>query len=71
LKEHTSLISEQHRHNEAGEAHEHEEQYTNDAIKQAITQGIEPSGKGMSVMMPRWKMTEKEQDEIIAYLKEL
>ena len=48
-----------------------EEQYTDEAIKSAITQGIEPSGEQMNIIMPRWKMTAEDLDEILAYLKDI
>lgn len=64
-----SLTSEEHYH--GGQHESHEGRYTDEAIKRAITQGIEPSGKKLNVIMPRWKMTDEELNELLAYLKEI
>lgn len=66
---HDALISEEHYH--GGEREVHEGRYTDEAIKQAITQGIDPSGRHFSRIMPRWKMTEEELAALLTYLKEL
>ncbi len=64
-----SLISEMHHHD--GQAEVHEGRYTDEAIKRVIAQGIDPSGKELDKMMPRWKMTDAELNELLDYLKEL
>ena len=64
-----SLTSEVHYH--GGQREVHAGKYTDEAIKQAITQGIDPSGKELDAMMPRWKMTDAELTELLKYLKEL
>ena len=64
-----SLMSEVHHHD--GQAEVHEGRYTDEAIKRAITEGINPSGEELDHMMPRWKMTDAELNELLAYLKEL
>ncbi|MBD3183195.1 c-type cytochrome [Candidatus Poribacteria bacterium] len=53
------------------ETSRYNKQYTDKDIKKAITQGIEPSGERLSIIMPRWMMTDEEVNEIIEYLKEL
>jgi mono/diheme cytochrome c family protein len=64
-----SLMSEIHHHD--GQAEVHEGRYTDETIKRAITEGIDPSGKELDHMMPRWKMTDAELNKLLAYLKEL
>lgn len=39
--------------------------------KRAITMGRDPDGKTLHWIMPRWKMSEKDLDDIIEYLKSL
>jgi len=64
-----SLMSEVHHHD--GQAEVHEGRYTDEAIKRAITEGINSSGEELDHIMPRWKMTDAELNELLAYLKEL
>ena len=64
-----SLTSEVHYHD--GESEVHEGKYTDENIKRAIIQGLNPSGKKLSPIMPRWSMTEEESSEILEYLKKL
>ena len=47
------------------------EPYTDETIKRAITQGIDESGEQLNIIMPRWKMTAEDLDEILAYLKDM
>lgn len=62
-----SLTSEDHEM-EDGEEHE---VYTDESIKVAIKEGVEPSGEELDLVMPRWDMSDKDLDDIIEYLKEL
>ena len=64
-----ALTSEEHQH--GGQSEVHEGRYTDESIKQAITQGLNPSGGKLNRVMPRWKMTEEELSELLTYLKEL
>ena len=45
--------------------------YTGELVKRAITQGINPAGKPLDWTMPRWKMTEEDLNDLIAYLRTL
>ncbi len=65
----TALTSEEHHHGDQYEFHEG--RYTDEDIRRAVIQGMDPSGRELSVMMPRWKMTEEDFRELLAYLKEL
>ncbi len=51
-----------------GEAHP---PYTDETIKRAITQGIDPAGEPLDWPMPRWSMTEADLEDLLAFLKTL
>lgn len=55
---------------EEGEEHEHEP-YTDEDIKRAITEGIEPDGKPLDWPMPRWSMSDEDLDDLLEFLKTL
>ena len=40
-----------------------------DAFFLAVTQGIDPNGSSLKVIMPRWNLTRTESDALIEYLK--
>jgi mono/diheme cytochrome c family protein len=60
-----SLVSENHTEEE-----EHPP-YTDEAIKRAIREGIDPAGEPLDLTMPRWKMTDKDVNDVVEYLKTL
>jgi mono/diheme cytochrome c family protein len=60
-----TLISAEH-----GEEMEHEP-YTDETIKQAITQGVEPDGEPLDWPMPRWSMSDQDLEDLLAFLKTL
>jgi mono/diheme cytochrome c family protein len=60
-----SLVSENHTEEE-----EHP-LYTDEAIKRAIREGIDPAGEPLDLTMPRWKMTDKDVNDVVEYLKTL
>lgn len=45
--------------------------YTDETIKRAITQGIDPAGNPLDWPMPRWRMSERDLDDLLDYLKTL
>ncbi len=45
--------------------------YTDDLIRRAVTQGIDPEGKPLDWPMPRWQLTDAEWGDLLAYLKTL
>jgi hypothetical protein len=69
----TALTSGEHEHSyQEGESHgEEETSYTDETIGRAIAQGIDLSGRELSIVMPRWKMTDEDMNELLAYLKKL
>jgi len=64
-----ALIEGEHEH-DVEEEEEHEI-YTDESIKRAITQGLEPSGELLDLTMPRWQMSDKDLNDLIDYLKTL
>lgn len=50
---------------------EEEHPYTDEDIKTAIKDGLEPSGESLSPTMPRWQMSEKDLNDTLAYIKDL
>jgi len=64
---HRTLTSEEH-----GEEGEHgHEPYTDEDIRRAITEGIEPDGEPLDWPMPRWTMSDEDLDELLEFLKTL
>lgn len=63
----------------AEKAHDHAKEdegevhppYTDELIKRAITQGLNPADKPLDWTMPRWQITEDDLNDLIAYLKTL
>ncbi|MFQ5975553.1 MAG: c-type cytochrome, partial [Candidatus Hydrothermarchaeales archaeon] len=60
------LTEEEHGHE--GEEHP---PYTEELIKKALTEGIEPDGEQLEFPMPRWSMSDEDLDDLIDYLKTL
>jgi cytochrome c oxidase subunit 2 len=48
-----------------------DEDFDEAKFKKAVTEGIDEKGERLSVWMPRWDTTDKDLDELIAYLKTL
>lgn len=71
----TTLTSEEMAHGpEEGDGHDGEKEhppYTDETIKRAITQGIDPAGEPLAWPMPRWSMSDEDLDDLITYLKML
>ncbi|MFC1894246.1 c-type cytochrome [Chloroflexota bacterium] len=59
-------------HHEVEEA-EHEEHppYTEETIRQAITEGINPAGEPLDEEMPRWKMSQQDLNDLMEFQKKL
>ena len=45
--------------------------YTDETIKRAITQVVDPAGKALEWPMPRWTMSETDRNDLLAFLKTL
>jgi len=48
--------------------HEHEEVYKLEDIRRALETGQEPEGDFLNPCMPRWKLTDQDFRDLIAYL---
>jgi hypothetical protein len=64
-----ALTAGEHGHDgeETGEGHN----YTDEDIRRAITEGMEPDGKRLDPTMPRWKMGNNDLGDLLEYLKTL
>ena len=63
------LISDDHgNNNESSDGHG---LYTEEKIKRAITEGVNPDGEDLQWPMPRWNIGEEDLNDLIKYLKEL
>ncbi|MDF1525265.1 MAG: cytochrome c [bacterium] len=54
-----------------GEAAEIEQPYTDEDIRRAITEGVEPDGKRLDPTMPKWKMSDQDLQDLLEFLKTL
>lgn len=45
--------------------------YTEDTLKQAITEGIEPSGDELNRFMPRWQMSSGDLNDLVDFIMTL
>jgi mono/diheme cytochrome c family protein len=57
-----------------GEAHGEEEAhepYTEETIRQAIVEGVEPDDEQLEWPMPRWSMSDEDLDDLVEFLKTL
>lgn len=66
-----SLTEEKHSNEEAEGEHDEHPPYTEETIKRAITEGIEPNGESLEWPMPRWEMSESDLNDLLAFLKTL
>lgn len=56
-------------HEETGEM-EHPP-YTEETVKRAITQGVDPAGHPLDAVMPRWRLTDRDLEDLVTYLRTL
>ena len=61
-------LTEEKMEHEGGEEHP---PYTDEAIKRAITQGVNPAGDPLEWPMPRWSMSDEDLDDLLEFLKSL
>jgi mono/diheme cytochrome c family protein len=55
-------------HGDEGEEHP---PFTEESLKSAITDGIEPDGEELDFFMPRWQMADEDLDDLVEYIKTL
>jgi cytochrome c oxidase subunit II len=56
---------------EHGDGHADHPPYTDEDIKRAITEGVDPAGEPLEWLMPRWEMSDQQLDDLLAFLKSL
>lgn len=66
-----TLTAEQHEHKEGEREHEEHPPYTDETIKRAIAEGLDPAGEPLEFPMPRWQMSESDLNDLLDYLKKL
>lgn len=45
--------------------------YTEATLRQAIVNGVDPSGEPLDPLMPRWRLTDQEWEALLTYLRTL
>jgi len=67
-----NLTQEEHHEEKLGEE-EHEEHppYTEETLRRAITWGIDPAGEPLDELMPRWRLSERDLDDLVDFIKML
>ena len=65
-----SALTEEDHDGDGGDEMEHPP-YDEETIKRAVTQGLDPGGDPLDPAMPRWRMSEQDLGDLIAYLKTL
>ncbi len=67
------LTEGEHEDEHNGDEAEHEEHppYTEETLKTAITEGINPAGESLDEEMPRWRMAESDLNDLIEFIKTL
>ena len=56
-------------HDEEGNGHGDHDSYDEKSIRTAISTGLNPSGEFLNDLMPRWRMTDEDISDLIAFLK--
>lgn len=66
-------LTEEKNHKEQASEEEHEEHppYTEETLKRAITKGIDPAGESLDDIMPRWRMSEADLNDLVEFMKTL
>jgi len=54
-----------------GEDEHRHEPYTEQTIRRAITDGVDPDGEPLDWPMPRWSMADEDLDDLVEFLKTL
>lgn len=56
-----------------GDEEEHQEHppYTEETLKSAITEGVNPAGESLDEEMPRWQMSELDLNDLVEFIKTL
>ena len=67
-----NLTQEENHEEEPGkEEHAEHPPYTEETLKRAIISGVDPAGEPLGEEMPRWRMSERDLDDLVDFMKEL
>jgi hypothetical protein len=64
------LTEEEHQEEEE-EEHEEHPPYTEETVKKAISEGINPAGDPLDEEMPRWRMSDNDMNGLVDFMKTL
>ena len=62
---------ENHKEDSGKDEHEEHPPYTEETLKRAITRGDDPAGEPLDELMPRWRMSEPDLDDLVEFIKTL
>ena len=67
------ILTEEEEHEEDPGQEEHEEHppYTEETLKRAIVEGVNPAGERLDDEMPRGRMSEQDLDDLVEFMKSL
>lgn len=51
------------------DGHGDHDDYTDETLRRAISEGVDPAGEPLDRAMPRWSMSAADMDDLVAYLK--
>ena len=54
---------------DADSGHGGHERYTNDTLRRAVFQGVDPAGNLLDEDMPHWSMSNRDWEDLLAYLR--
>ncbi len=52
-----------------GDGHGGHERYTDESLRRAVFRGVDPAGKPLDGIMPRWSMSDRDWEDLLAYLR--
>ena len=65
------LTEEEHEEKSGQEEHEEHPPYTEETLKRAIVEGVNPASERLDDEMPRWRMSEQDLDDLVEFIKTL
>ncbi len=67
-----NLTQEEHYEEEPGkDEHEEHPPYIEETLRRAITRGIDPAGESLDELMPRWRISEPDLDDLLEFIMTL
>jgi len=52
-----------------GDVHGGHKRYSDDTLRRAVTRGVDPAGNPLDENMPRWLMSDRDWQDLLAYLR--